>query len=211
MTNNDNWHPGKIKEEDREEELRLKILFDCDNDENLIKFVELYMNRFRRLGTKNERIFRWCSIAVLAASVSIPLMNTIFPSESYPWLLPIITSSLAFISALAVRILQIEQAQDRMTLERVTKVLLEREIIMFKNGSGPYSGTGKRNGKETEIKQDENRVNLSTPEQRKVFAQNIADIIVNKFNKYYSIDRRDNIQWNRYNPGTATDRANTGG
>lgn len=112
-------------------------------------------------------------------------------------MLPIIISSLAFVSALAVGILQIEQAQDRMTLEKVTKVLLEREIIMFQNGSGTYSDTGKKNGKQTEIKYDENRVDSSSYDMRKVFDQNIGDIIVNKFNKYYSIDRRDNIQGNR--------------
>ena len=60
-----------------------------------------------------------------------------------------------------------------MTLEKITRVALEREIVLYKSGAGIYSG------------KDKQKLNLD--DKRKLFAQQVAEIILNKFNKYYTV------------------------
>jgi hypothetical protein len=93
----------------------------------------------------------------------------------------VVSSTLGFISVIAVGLLQIEQSYERMTLERLTRISLEREIIAYKNRTDIYSEN--QNVSADSKEKESERL-------RRLCAQRIGDIIVNKFNRYYSIGRQ---------------------
>jgi hypothetical protein len=86
------------------------------------------------------------------------------------------TSILAFIGAISVGILQVTQAHDRWTLERVTKVTVEAERNLYKYTAGPYTDEAlKRAGTK------------KTKDQ--LYVERVMRIIINKFNRFYAIGR----------------------
>lgn len=171
------------------EKIRLKDILDhllkirSDDDEDLMKYVEKYIQKFDRLGDKNQNIFYAFSYTILAMSALTPLLNAIVPYTVFE--VKVYTTVLAVITAVSVGILQITQAFDKVTLEKVTRIYLEREILLYKTKGGIYSKENNPKLKEVE--------NVEA-ERRKLFSQRIAEIIVNKFNKYYALSPRGRFQ-----------------
>ena len=108
---------------------------------------------------------------VLVATAIVPVINALTPSLSAD-LVRQYTSILAFIGAISVGILQITQARERWTLERVTKVTIERERNLYNNNAGPY---------EAYADMDSNK--------RQLYVERVMRIIINKFNRFYAIGR----------------------
>lgn len=157
-----------------------------DNDEEIIKYVEEYVTKFDRKGDENENIYYFFSFAILAVSALTPFLNSLIPPDATVGglynvsLVKFYTSILAVISAVSVGTLQIIQAFDKMNLEKVTRIHLEREIFLYKTIGGVYS---------TEINPSLLKGDPSSLASRRssLFAQRAAEIIVNKFDRYYSI------------------------
>jgi hypothetical protein len=108
---------------------------------------------------------------VLVASAIVPVINAVAPSLGAD-LVRTYTSILAFIGAISVGILQITQARERWTLERVTKVTIERERNLYNNNVRPYAAYANMDS----IK-------------RQLYVERVMRIIINKFNRYYAIGR----------------------
>jgi Protein of unknown function (DUF4231) len=108
---------------------------------------------------------------VLVATAIVPVINALTPSLTAD-LVRQYTSILAFIGAISVGILQITQARDRWTLERVTKVTIERERNLYNNNVRPYAAYADM---------DSNK--------RQLYVERVMRIIINKFNRYYAIGR----------------------
>jgi hypothetical protein len=142
-----------------------------------MNYIENYMGQFHDLGDYNEKILT-CQVAISAASASIPLVNALFQTD--PQII-VVSSTLGFISVIAVGLLQIEQSYERMTLERLTRISLEREILAYKNRTDIYSENQNLSADSKEKESER---------LRRLCAQRIGDIIVNKFNRYYSIGRQ---------------------
>ena len=147
----------------------------------LVDYVKCYIRKFDRQGDRNEDRFNALQIIILVASALTPFLNSFISTAFFgnavdANTIKFYTSFLAVISAVSIGILQLTQAGDRMTLEKITRISLEKEILLYTTKAGVYSGTEKQP--------------LSDDRRRKLFAQRVAEIIVNKFNKYYSFGPR---------------------
>ncbi len=159
------------------------VKINPDNDDEIINYVQEYIKKFDRLADSNHNIFYFFSFTILAVSALTPLFNSLIPPDATFSVFNLntvkfYTSILAVISAVSAGSLQIIQAFDKMNLEKVTRIHLEREILLYKANGGIYSPENNRM-----------LVQESTlPAQRRsLFAQRIGEIIVNKFDQYYSL------------------------
>lgn len=177
------WTTG-TKKVTLEDVLEHLLQIKDDRDEELINYVQVYIRKFDNLGEKNLRIFYFFSFTILAVSALTPLFNSLISPESTFTVFNIntvkfYTTILAVISAVSAGSLQIIQAFDKMNLEKVTRINLEKEVLLYKANGGIYSPENNPNLKQGDT---------SLPAQGKsLFVQRIAEIIVNKFNRYYSI------------------------
>lgn len=155
-----------------------------DGDPNkLLDYVKCYIRSFDNLGNKNGHRFVALHIIIVVASALTPFLNSFVGNivtdiagyEINEDTVKVYTSLLAVISAVSVGMLQLAQAGEKMTLEKITRVSLEREILLYNTKARIYSRTD----------------NQPFTGRRKLFAQQVAEIMVNKFNKYYSINPRD--------------------
>jgi uncharacterized membrane protein YvbJ len=133
--------------------------------DSFLKYVDDKKKIFKKEGDRNRTLYYACQISILAASVAILLANVVYsnpdgttnPSTNTTintitnttitkssqgneiFTIKLYTTVLAVISAIAVGLLQIFQAYERMTLERITEVSLESEINLYNSQAGVYN------------------------------------------------------------------------
>jgi Protein of unknown function (DUF4231) len=134
-------------------------------------YVQGTVEKLNKTGNEYAAIYHTFTIMVLVASAIVPVINAVIESEN-PDLIKRYTSILAFIGAISVGILQITQARERWTLERVTKVTIERERNLYNNNARPYEAYADMD---------------ST--KRQLYVERVMRIIMNKFNRFYAIGR----------------------
>ena len=134
-----------------EKNLNKKIIDDlCEMSENddkkITEYAKDYLREFNRKGNEYRNIFYTFSFLILAVSALTPLLNSLVGQDNKIVFLgfniqtiKFYTSVLAVVSAVSAGSLQIVQASDRLILERITKINLEREIVLYKTNGGIYS------------------------------------------------------------------------
>jgi hypothetical protein len=132
-------------------------------------YVQGIVQKLNKTANQYATLYHTFQIAVLITSASIPVVNALIPSDTNAVLVKQYTTILAFIGAISVGILQLTQAHERWTLERVTKVAVEAERNLYNNTAGPYA------------QKDINKHQL--------YVERVMRIIINKFNRFYAIGR----------------------
>lgn len=134
-----------------EKNLNKKIIDDlCEMSENddkkITEYAKDYLREFNRKGNEYRNIFYTFSFLILAVSALTPLLNSLVGQDNKIVFLgfniqtiKFYTSVPAVVSAVSAGSLQIVQASDRLILERITKINLEREIVLYKTNGGIYS------------------------------------------------------------------------
>jgi hypothetical protein len=138
---------------------------------NFDAYVKSQIDRFETLGNRYWNLYHICQIIVLVVSAATPLVNAIIPSSDNVLFVKQYTTSLAFIGAISIGILQLTQAYERASLERITQKALEGERNLYNNSAEPYSD--------------------DRTKSRKLFVARVERIILNKFNRFYAIGRLD--------------------
>jgi hypothetical protein len=131
-------------------------------------YVQGIVEKLNKTGNEYAAIYHTFQITVLIVTASVPVINALTPSVSTE-LVKQYTSILAAIGAISVGILQITQAREKWTIERVTKVTIERERNLYNNDAGPYA--------------DMDSI------KRQLYVERVMRIIINKFNRFYAIGR----------------------